>query len=454
MVVTLILSIVFFKERVFFVDPGTQLFEMINTEGFRVFVNRYSMIINQALPLLCIKAGLPLKYIVLSYSVSFILIYYACFLICVYGLKNVPAGLSIALAPIVIRAAFGHSISETWLGLAYGAVFFALIAAYPHMKTIIKRALTYAGILLMVFVNYYIHQGTLFTMIFSIGFLFFYEKKFRSPHYYVTALLVLIPFIYNFLFPSHVHDAGFFSNLKGSWRMIAKLNHLPLFIYTKKYFWGIYILPVLLAFIALPWYIKNKKIPVYAFATSFTFFYFCIACIAFYKGDSDFALESRLIPTGFFIIILFSQMVISTSKKIYPVALIIVMIFSFGNLVVRVKDYHSSRIAYYKNVFQKLEKYPEKKFFIRQPAGVPAIVNSWGVSTETLFLSSMENPDNSKTFVFVEHDFDGEKGPDTWPCTFLWVSWWLYYNEDFLSKKYFHLNCSSYREIPYEEVAP
>src|SRR5688500_6624249 len=88
LIITAILAIYFFKERVLFVDPGQQLFEMINEQNFKVFVGRHSMMINQTIPLIGIKMGLSLKTLMILYSISFVIIYYLCFLLSVYKFKN------------------------------------------------------------------------------------------------------------------------------------------------------------------------------------------------------------------------------------------------------------------------------------------------------------------------------------------------------------------------------
>lgn len=456
LIVTAILAIVFYKERVFYLDPGQQLFEMINTGWFKVYVNRHSMMINQTLPLLAIKLGLPLKYIIITYSLSFVVIFYLCFLIAVYGFKNISAGLGIAFAPILIRTAFGHSISEAWLGIAYSAVFYALLNYYHvwKIKGNLYVFLFYLLISTIIAINYFIHPITLFTLAFSVGFTYFNKKEYKSNYIYIVALLVIVPYLYKFLFPGHVHEESFFAGIKMADQLLPKIDHLPVFQYWVHGFRKIYIMAVILVFSVALNYWKKKKKAAYLFSLAFIPFYFIIACLAFYKGDGYFALESRIMPIAFMAIIVFVEAVKDKNKNYFYISGITVMlIFSYYDLCKQMNFFQTPRIKLYEKLLSEVQQYPERKFYIYYTDKQGPPVNSWGSAAETLMLSSLNGKENSRSIIFINSKTKLDEGLKYWPCMFLWVSWYLFYNEELISSKYFNLHCTPYRELPYSTIS-
>ncbi len=456
LIVTAILAIVFYKERVFYLDPGQQLFEMINTGWFKVYVNRHSMVINQAIPLLAIKMGLPLKYVVIAYSLSFVLIFYLCFLISVYGFKNIGAGLGIAFAPILIRTAFGHSISEAWLGIAYSAVFYAILNYYHQWK--IKGRLYiflfYLLISVVIAINYFIHPITLFTLAFSIGFTYFNKKEYKSPYVYIVALLVLVPYLYKFLFPGHVHEESFFAGIKIADQLLPKIGQLPVYQFFIQGFRTIYILAIILIGVSAIGYLKNKKILPFIFSLVVIVFYFLIACLAFHKGDGAFALESRIMPIAFMVVVVFVEFIKEKKKSYFYIAGIsLLLAFSYYDLCKHINTFQSTRIKIYEKLIVEAQKYPERKFYIYYTDEQGPPVNSWGSAAETLMLSSLNGKENSRSIIFVNSKTTLDEGLKYWPCVFLWVSWYLFYNEELINSKYFDLKCTPYRELPYSTIS-
>ncbi len=455
LLVTAILAVFFYKERVFFVDPGQQLFEMINEGGFKVFVHRYSMVINQSIPLLAIKLGLPLKYITIAYSLSFVIIFYICYLIAVYGFKNIAAGLGIAFAPIFIRMAFGHSISEAWLGIAYSAVFYALLNYYHvwKKKGPVFIALFYFLMIVVIGINYFIHPITLFTVAFSIGFTYFYKKEFRSSHIYIVGMLILVVYLHKFAFPAHPHEERFFEGIKNADKLLPQLGQLPVLEFFRLYFYQIYLPGILLLVGAIFYFIKDRRIISYFFVIIFSAFYVVIACLAFYKGDAPFALESRLIPLAFMLILPVAEILKEKKENILFISgLVVILFYSYTNLYSLVKQTHTKRIAFYEHMLSESMKFPERKFFVYLPEGENTPVNTWGSAVETLMLSSLEGKENSRTIIFVDRKTDITSGINFWPCVFLWVRWYMFFPEDWLNKRYYNLQCTKYRELIYPKT--
>lgn len=450
LLVTALLAVIFYKERVIWVDPGQQVFEMINEGGYKIFVGRYSMVINQTIPLIAIKLGLPLKTILISYSLSFVLIYYICFLISVYLFKNTPAGLCIALVPLIIRQAFGHSISEAWLGIAYSGVFYALLNYYDAWKA--KGSgfifLFYLLNIIIIAINYFIHPITILTLGFAIGFTYLNKKAYKAGYIYVVSICVLVIYMLKFLFPANQHEESFFAGLKMADTLLPQILSLPIIKFISFAFLKIYIFIFVPLIISVILYLREKKMILISFVILYALLEIVIASLAFYKGDGHFALESRLIPLCMIVIIPLTEVIRHHKRNWLTIITTITIIgTSFVIMVSEVNKVHTRRIRHYTNLLSSVEKYPERKFYMNQTIGRNSAINSWGSAVETLLLSSLNGKENSRTIFLVKPGMDVKIGLNYWPCVFLWAPWWIFSNEDMLDKKYFDLKCTPYREI-------
>lgn len=68
-------SLIFYRERMLFVDPGWIVFNIINDKSFLFAEHRYGAFITQIVPLAGVYLHLPLKALLIAYSASFQLFY-------------------------------------------------------------------------------------------------------------------------------------------------------------------------------------------------------------------------------------------------------------------------------------------------------------------------------------------------------------------------------------------
>jgi len=456
MLITAILSIYFYKERVLYVDSGLQVYDIINNEKPSILLSRYSLVITQIIPLLAVKLGLPLKYILLSYSISFVAIYYLCYLICIYGYKNITAGISIALVPLILRFAFGAAICEAWAGVVYSCLFYAHLHHYSKLKSKkIKQLIIYYILLLfLILLNYFIHPSTLFTLVFAIVFNILYYKEFKAFRHFFSLIVIILLYAYKFIFPHNGYEESFFTGIKIADQLIPVFYQLPIVMFAKKFFFSNYLIIILVNIFTIALSIKHKKVYISIFTLFFSLIYLIVASISFYKGDAWFMLESRLIPLVFFATIPLLQIIVEHKNNfIYPALLSIVIIFSYYTLSNAVLNVQTKRIKAYEYYINESKKYPEKKFYVFLPSEETITpFNSWGSSHETLMLSSLYGKEESRTINFL-YSFQSIDGVlNGYPCVFLGVNYRFLTNEENINKKYFDLKCSKYRELKYHEI--
>jgi hypothetical protein len=457
MLVTAILTLIFYKERVLYVDCGQQLFEMINDNNYKVYIARYSMVINQTIPLIAIKLNLPLKWIMIIYSMSFVIIYYICFLLSVYKLKNLAAGMGIALAPLLIRLLFGHCMGETWLGLGYAALFYAALNYKDHIQEKIsaKRIPYYLLLIFLALLNYFIHPGTLFLLGFCVGYTMVKNKAFLKIWPYALSLIILACYSYKFFFTTFGYEENFFNELKRAPQNISHFFQSSVIEFFLRQFWTNYVLFFIVFVFAVASHIYSKKYLMAIFVISYPVLYFIVASFSFFHTTGDMLTEARLLPLIFMVIIPSIEMIKKNKVNYIMVGSIFVMLtWAYFQLYSNIKLNHTRRINYYENLLAEVAKYPERKFYTFKEKCAQSPANSWGIAVETLLLSSINGKENGKTiFMFPKGErldpvFMNEK------CNFLWVGWWIYYNEDHFNKKYFDLGCGPYRQIENPECDP
>jgi hypothetical protein len=81
-------SVVFYQERMLFIDPAFITFEIINSGWFVFSEHRYGAWVTQMFPLIGSKLGLSLKSILIGYSMSFYLFYLAVIYVSGHVLKQ------------------------------------------------------------------------------------------------------------------------------------------------------------------------------------------------------------------------------------------------------------------------------------------------------------------------------------------------------------------------------
>ena len=450
LITTAILALYFYKERVLYVDPGQQLFEMINTGGYKTYVSRYSMYINQTIPLMAIRLGLSLRTIMIAYSLSFVVVYYTCFLISVYKFKNITAGLCIAFAPLLIRIMFGHSIAETWLGIGYSTLFFAALQYKDYIQAPLqwRRIPYYLLLLALVVLNYFMHPVTLFFLGYAIAYTCIINKAYIKAWPYLLSLFVLALYSYKFFFTTYAYEESFFNGLKDAPKYAGQLFQLPVILFFIKCFRETYICFTLFFVLGIAGCIWKRKYILALFIIGYTALYLVIATLAFHDHPGPMLAEARLLPLIFMALIPATDLLQGLKKNyLTGAAILCVLGFSYVQLYKAVKMHHTSRLEFYASLLEETRQYPERKFYAFKQPCWQSKANSWGIAVETLMLTSLEGKENGRTIYF----FPGGTVPDPTfmqrGCNFLWVDWWTYYSEDFFNKKYFDLGCRPYREI-------
>lgn len=446
LITTGILAIVLYKERVIYADSALQVFEMINSSTFSIYVERYSMYISQLLPVALIKSEAPLSFVLMSYSISGVLIHLICFILCFYFFKNKESVIFLISFIIMYRHAYFHAISETYFSIAYSALFYACINYFMNNPRS-SRILFYLIAFVLIVLNYFMHPITFFLLSFVVCFTALNLKSYKTPELYILLLFIALVFISKFLFTSNGHENNYYAELKSA-DILNSLLHSNSFYFLQEFIKTIYLLPAILFVVTIALYALDKQYITAAFIMGMVFFFIAVNAITFNKGDSTLVMETRFAPLYFFICIPLFNLLLKKPPLFY-IGLTIVTIQIVATFI---SIQEISELLFQRRMnelISPLKKHPEKKFLIysRDIPQEKDLVVVWASSVETLLYTSIEGKEYSKTLFISNEDPNIDNPSNREEGLFMFVPWWQYYGTDKLSSNYFGISKEPYKII-------
>lgn len=217
MVGLMVLSAVFYKEKVLFGDGSYLLFNIVNKGKLEVQWGRYGSVVSQLLPYLAVKLSLPISIVGLLYGVGFNTFYLLVVVICYWCRQYAMA----VLAALYFTLFFSDSFY--WVSEVPQAVGFLFITLSVLLRCGEQKApaiLVYSMFLILSFITISTH----FVVIIPFVFLWVYNllskenKLFSKQRTIVLSLLLLAVVVFRFVTVdgkagenSHLHNVTHFS---------------------------------------------------------------------------------------------------------------------------------------------------------------------------------------------------------------------------------------------------
>ncbi len=448
-------AIFYYKERVIFVDSAAQIFEIINSGWFIIYVERFSMIFSQILPIIAVKLNLPLKYVLIIYSSSFILLAYIAYLISVYKFKNIHAGIIIILVIIGVRHTFFHAISETFQALAFSSLIFAYLYYPKKDNKILNQIIFYAILLSLILLNYFIHPVTFFTVLFVFGYYIVDKNKWKDYRIYAIVAFVVVLFVSKAFFGgSAAHDTGFFSEFKNIKEILPNFWHTYTIKYPIRFFSKIYIYPSIMFVIVTVFFILKKQYLKIAYIIFSILGFLFISLIIYNKGDYDIGMERTFLPLVFFISIPFVQTISLYKSKIIDYSLFIFIIISLGISfygINNVSQIYTNRINYIDKLISDKNSDSRKFVITDEIINHDLVKANWCLAIESLLYSSLSSPDSAVTFFYqknIKSLLDLEKTDEIFYAT----PWGMNWHSNTLNEKYYNLPTQKYALYSYSPL--
>ncbi|MEY4904869.1 MAG: hypothetical protein RLZZ292_2684 [Bacteroidota bacterium] len=420
-----ILSLVWYKERMFFVDPAWVTFNIINTKQFCFAEYRYGAFITQSVPLVCTYLSVPLNVLLPLYSVSF----YAFFFGTAYlvGKRWNEQWLGILLAfylTLFVSDVYFCPNNEVHQGIAWMLLFLAL---YRHQgKTNDTRLFKtiFRDILLVTFLFFALSSHLLVSVPFSFLWLFIHlaywesqkERLFLDKRFLFYSLLLCCFVLARYKFSSEgwydsaklkgIHNFSF-SSLANIFTSGHSSSFLPLLF--NNYFIVFPILGIGTWFLFI-----QKKYSSIFFTFFYVFLYYVLICVTYpraFPKERLFYIESEWMASS---IILATPFVVAAIPKLNVKWL---FAFLFVSFFIRL-SYICNSFSCFHERFNRLEQTvhrlqqndtPKAIFTESLQDANHRFIMSWGLPVESLLLSSANAIQPTVTFKLVDGSFDKSK---------------------------------------------
>lgn len=423
--IVIIFSLCFAPERIVFSDTAFYFHEIVMQNKPYIATYRFVSIFAQVLPCLGLLAGLSFKTLLYSYSLNFTLIPVAAAFFCYYRLKDPVTATAILLYYVLMsRELFYYPVSEFQMGLIFLFVYHAWFLRYTGAKGM-HPAWYYIGGTLLIATILYSHPLSLSVWAAWMIWMFFTsgapKKHWIFPAVLTGALEYIKPFFRN-RFAAQYEGAKTdgldnFQNLEGFWDYTMTTSFLN---HTTSYYFYAYL--ILLAVLVL--FILQKKWLHVLLSVGILGGFFLLVTVSF-KGDPyNYYFEHIFLPLPFFLSLFFCTYVLPACRKASLQVVLLSVIFSLGLIQIFNNSVaYQDRLSWYRNYLDVMAENNWKKAVISRD-NFTAVAKGvyWSVSSETLLLSSLEGPENSRTIYAAEHT-DQLKKKISDPRIFLYDGW-------------------------------
>lgn len=405
----LLMALVYYQERAFFMDAGFQLFNMINEGCIQIYHYRFVTALPQILPYILMKMGAPLWALGMAFSASYILFFLLIYHLLVSCLKNDFLGwVLIFLFTLITFDAFYHMQSEFYLGLALLLLSFGVILRFPEMKNKWVFPVLFP---LLVTVGFS-HKLSLVFFLFLWIFFWLHKQELRHRRYILMLIVFLFIAAIKSIYFTNWYEAAkqveFQNNLK---QYFPGLHTLPSnLVFLKRCVYYYYMLPVLL-FAVSAFYILKKQWWKLFFVWSFFMGFILLYNISDPQAQYRFYSEVTYLPLTIFVSVPFLfDMVPYFEKRIkwMPALFIGLMVLRLSTIAYNHKTF-ARNFDWIKNQLQQSKTLQTNRFLIKKEnAPMDIIMMEWGVPFTAMHLSALDNPKEAKTLLIMP-DFNWYK---------------------------------------------
>lgn len=397
-----VLAATFYRERAVFTDMAFQTVLMSGEGTFQIMVNRFGVVLVQALPLLAIKLELPLKAVSMLYSMSFPLLYICIYTAIVRGFRNDYLGWALVLLfTLMVYDGFYWPSSEQQQGLAFLLLFFAFLQRFPGLKP--AWTLAISGVAVPVLAYY--HPLIFIPFYFLWAFFLLRDERCRNGRYIGVAAYMAVVLVLKSKFSGNWYDDDksriFKENLLGLFPDYFSLPAHGQFAQWCLTYW--YFLPILWAAVTVFYMARRKWAPL-LLMWGFGIAHLMLLHIASPEHPYRFYAEVNYMPLTLYAALPFLYDMTPAVKRAnwLLAGMAIFLLLRIGAIALHHKPY-TQRLARLESILT--EGQGSSRLLLKETDALKdTLVITWSVPYETLLLSAMQHPDSAKTLL-VRRDF-------------------------------------------------
>lgn len=397
----LLLSLVYYRERMLCFDTANYAFQLIVNQGFYTGHGRFLTYATQVLPLLAVKAGLSLKAVLMIYSASFVLFFYSAYLILVYGLRNIRAGIFLALSIcLTVRYKFYGPVGEIVLSMAL----LALLAGWVTRDKERFPMPVWADTLIAMGLAALLLVGHPFIGVSAMVFLGFdlcYRRRWLHPEAWVLIGWTLAAFAFKFkVVQENPYESARSAPLEDIWEVINNWGDYYVTNRVNWFFETEYALPFAVFAALLIWLVFLDR----GFTALYTFLSFCgilllvVVLHVYLDSPIYIMLDGYLAHLGLVWSLPVAFFLLPKRKMAYAGIVAALLLFGLDRMKNRHR-YFEKRLDQMEAIF---EQHPDNRKLMAHMRDFDW--NTWWLpwasGVETLLLTSLDGPEHSATLYF------------------------------------------------------
>lgn len=453
-----LLSVLWYKERVLYLDSAYYAFNLINTEFPAAEHNRYALWIYQLIPWGLLKTGFGIPMVLRAYSLSHILIHFLAFCT-LAGMKRYGLAALLALLQVLsYRECFFLTVNETALAITASLMLAASLEHYGSTaennvrKSIVQSAVYF----LCIFTALFSHPTAMLMIPFVLVYhLFMHLREAGHRRAFAIALGEFITGVaVKFLSGKKSgYEDDLFAQLGRTGEILSGLSD----VYSFRFFFGdlklnspffhIYIIPMLLSVVALYGLIRQKRFLLTGFYLLSSAGIWLLIAVMFNRGDGTIFMEKNFTPWVF--VALYPLAFFAPAGRYRLASAVVylsVILYSFYGIA-QVRPMYAKRLWLMDRLITE-----------RNPAGAPKLIvqdstvnheewlGIWALPYETLLMSKVKGIPNTTARIYRnEEHINKELQRDD-----------IFLGADFipvlpdtvlLNRKYFRLEKGTYRAV-------
>ena len=395
--VLLVFSVLFFVERVGFMDLSFHLFSIIKDGEFAIQNNRFVAFFTQLFPLLSSKAGLSLSVVMKLYSASFIILNFTCFIILAFVLKSWRYGvIMVLLNVLMVTHTFFWAQSELQQGLPILIIYFGLIEYYLKLeerdiKYYVLQGFMQVLLLVLVFAHPVIFIPAVFLYVF-----YMYRDSINRKYYGMNMGVFIALLGIKTIFFSTAYD----TQAGGS--ALNLLTFFPnYFTHQSNYNFVRYVINdyyfLIIGAIAIGlFYMRSKRWFELLLSGGFFIAYLLLVNLSYPGGEHQFYLENLYLPLTIFVAFPLVYDLMPKLKMSYAAyALILVVTIRLADIYYT-HNFYEERVDYLYGLIDEVQAGDNTKVLLKErEADKEALMMTWAVPYEVWVLSTYRDQQSS-----------------------------------------------------------
>ncbi len=392
--ILVVLSLLFYRERMLILDNAFQTFLMINDDRIEIMVHRYPAALIRILPYLLFKCGASLKVILMAFSASYTLFTLLAFHIIVRYFRRPQLALALVLVfTLMVSDTFYWCPSE----LLQGIPFCFIITAFVFNKKTTGFGFWMILFSLMVICSLY-HPLVIFPMLFLI--FYYFESLGWKKAGLISVLFTNIHLIKSLTLRNFYDNEkvnSLWANINEYGINLASIPRNKIFL--DEIFHHYYFLVIAMV-VVIYWFTTKKKYFHLLLCAISTVAFTILLHYSFPESPHKFYMESSYLILGVFWFVPMLHIAWKNGNQLIPK-----IIFSAAIVISLVRIYYThgeykARHDYLLNAMAQ-SRYP-KTYIKESKENLDVLEMTWGASFESLILSSLYH--KSPQTVWIDKD--------------------------------------------------